>query len=102
MMAADKAEQAVNVEQWQAINERDGHFDGQFYYADRNTQLYCKPSCPTQIPKFNHVCIFSSGAGCRAQGFVLAANAGRTGRPLRIWNGPVKLNASSTTIIQTR
>ena len=57
MMAADKAEQAVNVEQWQAINERDGHFDGQFYYADRNTQLYCKPSCPTQIPKFNHVCI---------------------------------------------
>lgn len=24
-MAADKAEQAVNVEQWQAINERDGH-----------------------------------------------------------------------------
>ena len=97
MMAADKAEQAVNVEQWQAINERDGHFDGQFYYADRNTQLYCKPSCPTQIPKFNHVCIFSSVQAAEAQGY----SPCRKCRPLRIWNGPVKLNASSTTIIQT-
>lgn len=69
MMTADKAEQAVNVEQWQAINERDGHFDGQFYYADRNTQLYCKPSCPTQIPKFNHVCIFSSVEAAEAHGY---------------------------------
>nr|WP_319216954.1 Ada metal-binding domain-containing protein [uncultured Trichococcus sp.] len=69
MMAADKAEQAVNVEQWQAINERDGHFDGQFYYADRNTQLYCKPSCPSRLPKFNQVCIFSSVEAAEAHGY---------------------------------
>lgn len=68
-MAADKAEQVVNVEQWQAINERDQHFDGVFYYADRNTQLYCKPSCPSRLPKFNQVCIFSSVEAAEAHGY---------------------------------
>jgi AraC family transcriptional regulator of adaptative response / methylphosphotriester-DNA alkyltransferase methyltransferase len=68
-MAADRAEQAVNVEQWQAINERDQHFDGQFFYADRNTQLYCKPSCPSRLPKFNYVCVFSSAEAAEASGY---------------------------------
>ena len=67
-MAADKAEQTVNVEQWQAINERDSFFDGEFYYADRNTQLYCKPSCPSRLPKFNQVCIFTSAEAAEEYG----------------------------------
>lgn len=69
MMAADRAELAVNVEQWQAINERDQRFDGEFFYADRNTQLYCKPSCPSRLPKFNYVCIFTSAEAAEAHGY---------------------------------
>lgn len=68
-MAADRAEQAVNVEQWQAINERDQRFDGEFYYADRNTHLYCKPSCASRLPKFNQVCIFPSAEAAEAHGY---------------------------------
>lgn len=68
-MAADRAEQAVNVEQWQAINERDQRFDGEFFYADKNTQLYCKPSCSSRLPKFNHVCIFISAEAAEANGY---------------------------------
>ncbi|CZR08654.1 Ada metal-binding domain-containing protein [Trichococcus collinsii] len=68
-MATDRAEQAVNVEQWQAINERDQRFDGEFFYADRNTQLYCKPSCPSRLPKFNLVCTFSSAEAAEAHGY---------------------------------
>ena len=100
-MAADRAEQAVNVEQWQAINERNQRFDGEFFYADRNTQLYCKPSCPSRLPKFNHVCIFIAAEARRRMATVLAADADRTGMPLRIWNGPAKPNALSITIINT-
>lgn len=69
MTAADQAESPVNVEQWQAINERDQRFDGEFYYADRNTRMYCKPSCPSRLPKFNHVCVFPSAEAAEAHGY---------------------------------
>ena len=68
-MAADRAEQAVNVEQWQAINERDQRFDGEFFYADKNTQLYCKPSCPSRLLKFNFICVFTSAEAAEAHGY---------------------------------
>lgn len=57
-MASDGNGHLVTVEQWRAINERDQSFDGRFFYGDRHAHVYCKPSCRSLVPKFNHVSIF--------------------------------------------
>ncbi len=68
-MEEDIQGQLVNVEQWCAIYEKDESFDGVFYYADSNTRFFCRPSCPSNVPKFNHVCIFDTAEAAVEAGF---------------------------------
>jgi methylphosphotriester-DNA--protein-cysteine methyltransferase len=40
-----------NGARWKAIQGRDRAVDGQFVYAVRSAEIYCRPSCPvTQDP----------------------------------------------------
>lgn len=69
-MEEDIQRQLVNVEQWRAIYEKDQAFDEVFYYADTNTHFFCKPSCPSEVPKFNHICIFDKPKAAAEAGFL--------------------------------
>lgn len=56
---------------WQAITSRDAGQDGQFVYGVRTTHIYCRPSCPSRLPRRDHVLVFAEpalaeGAGYRA------------------------------------
>lgn len=43
-----------------AILERDGSFDGIFYYGVKSTGIVCKPSCAARIPLLKNVELFST------------------------------------------
>jgi len=54
---------------WQALENRDAHFDGLFYYGVRSTGVYCRPSCPSRRPARRQVIFFSSCSEAEAAGF---------------------------------
>lgn len=58
------------VEQrWQAVEQRDATFDGQFYYGVKTTRIYCRPSCPARRPNVGNVVFFDAPEAAEAAGF---------------------------------
>jgi AraC family transcriptional regulator of adaptative response/methylated-DNA-[protein]-cysteine methyltransferase len=49
----------AEAEQWQAVLERDTHFDGVFVYGVRSTGIYCRPSCASRKPAPQQVVFFA-------------------------------------------
>src|SRR5689334_9174065 len=45
---------------WQAVQGRDGSFDGQFYYGVLTTGVYCRPSCGSRTPRRENVRFFAT------------------------------------------
>lgn len=45
-------------DQWQAIINNKHQADGNFWYGVTTTKIFCKPSCPSRLPKRDHVIIF--------------------------------------------
>lgn len=45
----------VTDEQWRAIADNDGDYDGVFLYAVRTTGIFCRPSCKSKLPKRENV-----------------------------------------------
>jgi AraC family transcriptional regulator of adaptative response/methylated-DNA-[protein]-cysteine methyltransferase len=54
---------------WQAVLERDAHYNGIFYYAVRSTGVYCRPTCPSRRPGRAQVVFFASCDAAEASGF---------------------------------
>ncbi len=54
---------------WQAINTRDGRFDGRFFAGVITTKVYCRSICPIPLRKPENVKLFASAASAEAQGF---------------------------------
>ena len=54
---------------YRALLTRDARFDGQFFVAVRTTGIYCRPICPAQTPKLEHVIFLPSAAAAQAAGF---------------------------------
>jgi AraC family transcriptional regulator of adaptative response/methylated-DNA-[protein]-cysteine methyltransferase len=54
---------------WQAIASRDANRDGQFVYGVRTTRIYCRPSCPSRLPRRDHVELFRGPALAEDAGF---------------------------------
>ena len=38
-------------EMWRAVRENDSAYDGRFFYGVVSTGIYCRPSCPSKVPK---------------------------------------------------
>jgi AraC family transcriptional regulator of adaptative response/methylated-DNA-[protein]-cysteine methyltransferase len=62
-------EQTGTSPEWQAILERDSHFDGIVYYGVCSTGIYCKPSCPSRKPKVGNVQLFFDPDEAERAGF---------------------------------
>lgn len=54
---------------WQAVVDRDRHYDGRFVTAVRSTHIYCRPSCPARTPHRENVVFYLRPDEAEAAGF---------------------------------
>jgi AraC family transcriptional regulator of adaptative response / DNA-3-methyladenine glycosylase II len=51
------------------LRSRDRRFDGRFVVAVATTGIYCRPSCPSPLPKPQNLRLFASTAAARQAGY---------------------------------
>ncbi|GGP26556.1 bifunctional DNA-binding transcriptional regulator/O6-methylguanine-DNA methyltransferase Ada [Silvimonas amylolytica] len=66
--AARDAAFTTDEARWDAVQRRDRHADGQFWYGVSTTGIYCRPSCPSRHALRKHVHFYASQADARAAG----------------------------------
>lgn len=76
---------------WQAVRNNDYKFDGAFVYGVRTTEIYCKPSCASRLPKRENVEFFGSFESAETKGFRAC---------LRCQPKSEKLNPQAETVLQ--
>lgn len=54
---------------YRAAEARDVRYDGRLFVGVRSTGVYCRPVCPTPMPKRANVVFFPHAAGAEAAGF---------------------------------
>lgn len=54
---------------WKAVQNNDARFNGAFVYGVNSTQIYCKPSCSSKLPKRENVQFFNSFETAETEGF---------------------------------
>lgn len=60
---------STDAERWQAVLDRTAVADGQFYYAVKTTQIYCRPTCPSRRPKRENASFFDTTHDAANAGF---------------------------------
>jgi len=81
MLTIDKDKVVLDPEKcWQAFVGKDASFDGKFYVAVRSTHIFCRPSCPSRLPKRENVVFFGQAQNAEQAGF----RACKRCRPLEI------------------
>ncbi|SHF40369.1 transcriptional regulator, AraC family [Seinonella peptonophila] len=48
----------IHKKLWEAIVSNNHSYDGKFFYGVQTTKVFCRPSCPSRIPKLENVRIF--------------------------------------------
>ncbi|MGA2737355.1 MAG: bifunctional DNA-binding transcriptional regulator/O6-methylguanine-DNA methyltransferase Ada [Bryobacteraceae bacterium] len=67
---APKDEQAYwEANFWVALETRDTHMDGVFFFAVTTTGVYCRPSCPARRPRRENVIFFQRRDAAERAGF---------------------------------
>jgi AraC family transcriptional regulator of adaptative response/methylated-DNA-[protein]-cysteine methyltransferase len=54
---------------WNALIQRDSSAEGMFWYAVRTTGVYCRPTCPSRVPRRENVCFFDTPDDAEQAGF---------------------------------
>jgi AraC family transcriptional regulator of adaptative response / DNA-3-methyladenine glycosylase II len=54
---------------YRAAESRDARFDGRFLIAVSTTGVYCRPTCPSRLPKPHNVRFYRAAAAAEAAGF---------------------------------
>ncbi len=54
---------------FRALVARDRRFDGWFFVGVTSTRIYCRPSCPSVMPKRQNARFFPTAAGAQRAGF---------------------------------
>lgn len=54
---------------YRAAESRDARFDGQFLIAVRTTGVYCRPTCPSRMPKAQNIVFYLAAAAAEAAGY---------------------------------
>lgn len=66
---SDRSPYATDDDRWAAIAGRDRDADGAFFCAVRTTGIYCRPDCPSRMPKRRNVAFFDTRAEAEAAGY---------------------------------
>lgn len=54
---------------WEAVKKRDRTYDGTFFFGVRTTGIFCRPGCPSPLPKRQNVVFSSSPSTLLQAGF---------------------------------
>ena len=54
---------------WEAVLTKDARMDGAFYYAVTSTGVYCRPSCPSRLPRRSNVLFFRDTNAAEQAGY---------------------------------
>ena len=54
---------------WQAVLARDAAQEGLFYYGVGTTGIFCRPACPSRLPRRENVVYFETPEAAQAAGF---------------------------------
>jgi AraC family transcriptional regulator of adaptative response/methylated-DNA-[protein]-cysteine methyltransferase len=54
---------------WRAVAARDASADGLFVYGVASTKIFCRPSCPSRLPRRDGIEFFPTSAMAEAGGF---------------------------------
>lgn len=54
---------------YRAVSSRDARFDGWFVTAVHSTRIYCRPSCPARLPRFEGVTFYVTPAAAQGAGY---------------------------------
>ncbi|HTQ39659.1 MAG TPA: Ada metal-binding domain-containing protein [Pirellulales bacterium] len=60
----------ISTAAWEAVSNRDRHYDGKFVYAALTTGIYCRPSCPARHPHRRNTLIFPTAAEAEQRGYI--------------------------------
>lgn len=82
---------------WRAVVSRDARFDSRFVYGVSSTGVFCRPSCPSRLPRRDRVRFFAEPAAATAAGYRPCKRCTPTSR------GPSRMQiaiASATTYLE--
>ena len=54
---------------YEALEQRNADYDGLFFYGVKSTGIFCRPSCPSKVPKRENVVFFKTAADAMQAGF---------------------------------
>src|ERR1700745_600144 len=54
---------------YRSLHARDTRFDGLFYVGVTSTGIYCRPICPTRVPRQANCRFFANAASAEREGF---------------------------------
>ncbi|AVK63666.1 AraC family transcriptional regulator [Lactobacillus sp. CBA3606] len=82
----------LTAARWQAIQTNDVTKDGDFYYGVTSTGIFCRPSCPSRLPKREHVQVFKTTAAASQAGFRPCKRCRPTGRVVSAADWVITIN----------
>lgn len=59
----------TDLQRWRAVQGRDTHAEGTFFYAVKTTGIYCHPTCAARLPKRENVVFFAHREDAETAGF---------------------------------
>ena len=68
-MKSKRAQSNSDKARWQAVVDKDERADGLFWYSVETTGTYCRPSCPSLLPKRENVVFHVSPEDAENAGF---------------------------------
>lgn len=82
----------LTQKRWEAIQNNNTQFDGDFFYGVTTTKIFCRPSCPSRVPNKNHVLIFKTAQEALTLGFRPCKRCQPTGQvvPNEEWVAQIK------------
>lgn len=85
---------------YRALLTRDARFDGVFFVAVQTTGIYCRPICPAQPPKLEHITFVPTAAAAQAAGFRPCLRCRpETSPDLAAWHGTAATVSRATSLI---
>jgi AraC family transcriptional regulator of adaptative response/methylated-DNA-[protein]-cysteine methyltransferase len=84
---------SLDVERWRALTARDPDAGGSFLYGVVTTGVYCRPSCPSRMPRRENVVFFGSAKEAEQAGFRPCKRCEPDRAPSQQWRAKAVISA---------
>jgi AraC family transcriptional regulator of adaptative response/methylated-DNA-[protein]-cysteine methyltransferase len=90
---ADQPSSIENDPRWAQLLTRDPAAEGQFFYGVKTTGVYCRPTCPSRLPKPGNVSFHESCAAAEVAGLRPCRRCNPKGQSLAAANAAIVAEA---------